>query len=77
MDYQIFEPVLWDVSKEEQDKLEPTLYVKRALVYGNLFLIAKVLKLYGLNRVLEVFNNLKETEVGTRKHYYLKNYFLV
>ena len=77
MDYQIFEPVLWDIPKEKQDKLEPALYIKRSLVYGSLSLIAQVLKLYGLNNVLEVFDNLKETEIGARKHYYLKNYFLI
>lgn len=77
MDYRIFESVLWDVPKEKQDKLESAFYIKRSLVYGNLSLIAKVIKLYGLNCVLEVFNNLKETEVGVRKHYYLKNYFLI
>lgn len=69
--------VLWDIKEEDRGSLPANFLIKRALVYGGVFLIHDVLHNYGIDKTKEVFESLKVSEVGKNRHYFFKNYLFV
>ncbi len=69
--------VLWDIKEEDRASLPTNFLIKRALVYGGIFLIHDVLRNYGIDKTKEVFESLKVSEVGKNRHYFFKNYLFI
>ena len=74
MDNDEIDAVLWDIKEEDRKSLPVDFLIKRVLVYGGAFLLRDTLQNYGLNKTKGVFESLKTSEVGERRHYFLKNY---
>ena len=66
--------VLWDIKEADRDLLPINFLIKRVLVYGGISLVRSALHKYGLSKIREVFDSLKISEVGTKRHYFFKNY---
>lgn len=66
--------VLWDIKEEEKTSLPIDFLIKRVLVYGGFLLLSDMLHNYDIAKTKEVFNSLKVSEVGERRHYFFKNY---
>ena len=69
--------VLWDIKEEDKESLPVSFLIKRALVYGGVFLIHDVLHHYGKDKTKEVFESLKVSEVGKNRYYFFKNYLFI
>jgi len=68
--------VLWDVAPRDIDSLPADFIIRRALSYGGLFLIGKMMHTYGRERVKKEFEAMKPTSISKRKYFYLKNFLL-
>lgn len=68
--------VLWDIKKENVEKLPRNFIVGRVLTYGTVGLIIETIHKYGISAVHEVFSTLKSTAISKKKYLYLKNYLL-
>jgi len=77
MDKAKIDTVLWDIREEDRESLPINFLIKRVLVYGGAFLLRDVLHNYGIDKTKEVFDSLKISEVGIKRHYFFKNYLFV
>jgi hypothetical protein len=77
MDKNNIDAVLWDIREEERQSLPVDFLIKRILVYGGMFAIKDVLKVYGKKKVEKVFNSLKVSEMGNKRFYFFKKYLFV
>ena len=66
--------VLWDIKEEDMADLPVNFLIKRILVYGGFVLICEVLKEYGKEKTQEIFESLKVSEVGIKRHHFFKQY---
>ena len=69
--------VLWDIKDEDKESLPTEFLIKRVLVYGGVFAIKSILQTYGQEKVKNVFNSLKNSEVGDKRFNFYKNYLFI
>lgn len=74
MDKVTIDMVLWDIKEEDKKTLPVDFLIKRVIVYGGFLLIKEIISNYGKEKIIEVFNSLKISEVGIKRHYFFKNY---
>lgn len=74
MDKATIDMVLWDIKEEDKKTLPVDFLIKRVIVYGGFLLIKEIISNYGKEKIIEVFNSLKISEVGIKRHYFFKNY---
>ncbi|MCC6323913.1 hypothetical protein IT400_03940 [Candidatus Nomurabacteria bacterium] len=66
--------VLWDIKEEDRVYLPQEFIIKRTLVYGGFSLIQNVAKEYGIKKTKSVLGSIKESELGKKRAYFLKEY---
>ena len=77
MNEQDIQTVLWDVSPGSIGTLSAEFVIRRALSYGGIFLIGRVIHKYGREGVKKEFEKMLPTSISERKYFYLKHFFLV
>ena len=71
-----FKKVLWDINEKDIDGLPTNFIVQRVLSYGGLFLIIKIIRVYGIDTVKYIFATMKPSGIPEKKYFYLKNFLL-
>ena len=66
--------VLWDIEEEKRDSLPVDFVIKRALVYGGIFLVKEMFHKYGASKIKAVFISLKVSELGERRFNFFNKY---
>lgn len=69
--------ILWDVAPKEINTLSIDFVIERALSYGGVIFIAKLINKHGKDKVRQIFERMKPTSISTKKYLYLKNFLLV
>ena len=68
--------VLWDIPQDQIKALPQDFIIQRALTYGGVGLIAKLIQQYGATKIKTVLNSMKSGAMPQRKQYYLQQYLL-
>lgn len=76
MNEQDFQKVLWDIDKKNRASLPVSFIIQRTLSYGGVSLLFKVIRMYGVNVVKQVFIAMKPTSIPFQKYNYIKNFLL-
>lgn len=66
--------VLWDIEEDKRDLLPADFIIKRALVYGGVFLVKEMFDKYGIDKTKTVFNSLKVSELGEKRFNFFNKY---
>ena len=64
--------VLWDIKESDRPALQADFIIKRVLVYGGIFLVRDAIREYGESKIKEVFNSIKQSEIGEKRYHFFK-----